>query len=82
MTHHSSQEISASRFKATCLELMKNVHDQRFEVIITKRGRPIAKLVPYDDDAPPAIYGFMAGTGVVAGDIVSAMDETWSAESE
>lgn len=42
---------------------------------------PIAKLVPFDE-ASPSVFGFMAGTGSVLGDIVTFLDETWSAEED
>jgi prevent-host-death family protein len=78
---NTSRTISAAQFKATCLQLMESVREQHCEVIITKRGRPIAKLVPFDE-APPSLFGFMAGTGAVAGDIVSPSDDAWSAETD
>lgn len=41
-------EIRASDFKATCLALLDDVADHRAEFVITKRGRPVARLVPVD----------------------------------
>lgn len=75
------KKFSAAQFKAKCLQLMDNVEAARTEIVITKRGRPVAKLVPYDQ-APPAIFGFMAGTSTVHGDILSPLDESWDAECE
>jgi antitoxin (DNA-binding transcriptional repressor) of toxin-antitoxin stability system len=50
--------------------------------VITKRGRPIAKLVPVDD-GPADIYGCMAGTVRILGDIVSPLDDLeWSGDAE
>ena len=42
-------EIKASQFKATCLALLDEVAETRREIIVTKHGRPLAKLVPVDD---------------------------------
>ena len=42
-------EISASRFKARCLALLDEVAAGGGELVVTKRGRPVAKLVPIDD---------------------------------
>lgn len=42
-------EIQASHFKATCLALLDEVAETRREIIVTKHGRPVAKLVPIDD---------------------------------
>ena len=44
-------EIRASEFKAKCLALLDEVAETRREVVVTKRGRPVAKLVPIE---PPA----------------------------
>ncbi len=75
------QEISAAEFKAKCLKLMDMVEHDRTQIIVTKRGRPIAKLVPCDDSAPP-IFGYMAGTATIKGDIVAPLNVKWNAESE
>jgi len=75
------QEISAAEFKAKCLKLMDAVEHDRTQVVITKRGRPVAKLVPYDEK-PPSVFGFMAGTFTIEGDIVSPIDVRWDAEHE
>jgi prevent-host-death family protein len=38
--------IAAAKFKAHCLSLMDDVHKNREPIVITKRGKPVAKLVP------------------------------------
>ena len=73
--------ISAAQFKAKCLQLMDCVEAARTEIVITKRGRPVAKLVAYET-TPPPLFGFMAGTSTIQGDILSPDDEIWNAESE
>ena len=42
------QTIAASKFKARCLGLLEQVRRQRKEITITKRRKPIARLVPVD----------------------------------
>ena len=52
-------DISASQFKAKCLDLMDVVAESGGEYVITKHGKPVAKLVPYQ--APEALkspFGF------------------------
>ena len=46
-------EVKAGVFKNTCLELMDDVRDHRKQVIITKHGAVVAKLVASDADAKP-----------------------------
>jgi prevent-host-death family protein len=54
-------EIPTSEFKANCLRLMDEVARRRQPIVITKRGKPIAKLVAIDDK-PIDRFGYMAGT--------------------
>lgn len=63
-------------FKNTCLELMDEVNERTKQYVITKRGRPVAKLVPADKVAPSA-FGFLRGTLVKQGDIVAPDFEAW-----
>lgn len=53
--------ISASEFKARCLELMDEVNASRSELVITKHGAAVARLVPMADTAASAL-GFLRGT--------------------
>jgi len=61
--------ISAGAFKAQCLKLMDQVNAQRLELVITKRGKPVARLVPVEA-APTSIFGCMAGTFTILGDLI------------
>jgi prevent-host-death family protein len=73
-----SREISAGEFKARCLALMDEVRDRGGEYVITKRGTPVARLVPVRMERRP-LLGSMKGTVKVLGDIVSPLDEPWDA---
>jgi len=72
-------KIAAAKFKAQCLSLMDEVERKRKEIVITKRGRPVAKLVPVDQGTN-ALFGGMRGTGRVTGDIVSPIGVRWNAQ--
>jgi prevent-host-death family protein len=72
--------MRAGEFKARCLKVMDQVRATREPVIITKRGRPVAKLVPADrrnDD----IFGRLKGVIEIVGDIESPVvaPEEWEA---
>ena len=73
-------EMGAADFKAHCLQVMETVRRTRRTVTITKRGVPVAKLVPAD---PPRefVLGALAGTFTSVGDLVSSplSDEEWKA---
>ena len=72
--------ISASAFKATCLELMDDVARTGADVIVTKHGRPVVRVSAVRDErALP--WGFLAGSVVSHGDIVSPDDAVWIAST-
>jgi len=63
--------MAAAKFKATCLAVMDEVEKKREPVVITKNGRPVAKLVPLEPGAPDPIFGFMKGRGEIVGDVMA-----------
>lgn len=67
-------EMPAGEFKAKCLQLMDEVEKSKQEIVITKYGKPVAKLVPYTAERKP-ICGSLKGQLTFIGDIVSPVDE-------
>jgi prevent-host-death family protein len=49
--------IMASRFKAECLAILDQVEQMRISVVVTKHGRPIARVVPLDVDYDASTMG-------------------------
>lgn len=69
--------LSVSEFKATCLAVLEDVKKQKKRVLITKRGKPIAEIVPYDGTPKRSP---LKDTVQFVGDIVSPVAETdWEA---
>ena len=64
------KKIAAGSFKIHCLAVMDEVQAKREPVLITKRGKPVAKLVPADNNSDD-IYNFLDGKGTITGDIIS-----------
>ena len=64
--------IPAGKFKAQCLAIMDEVQAKRQAVVITKRGKPVAKLVPVEQEKDD-IFGFLKGKGKIEikGDIIA-----------
>jgi prevent-host-death family protein len=62
--------IAAGTFKVHCLAIMDEVQSRREAIIITKRGRPVAKLTPVENEKDE-IYGFLKGKVSILGDVVS-----------
>ena len=73
-----SRTISAGDFKARCLAIMDEVRDRGGEYVITKRGTPVAKIVPISEERRP-LLGSMKGRVKTLGDIVGPLDEPWEA---
>jgi prevent-host-death family protein len=70
--------MPAGAFKAQCLKVMDEVQSKRQAVLITKRGKPVAKLVPVEKEKDD-IFGFYKGKIEIKGDIVSPIltPEEW-----
>ncbi|MHB8302901.1 MAG: type II toxin-antitoxin system Phd/YefM family antitoxin [Acidobacteriaceae bacterium] len=62
--------MAAGTFKTNCLAVMDEVQARKESVVITKHGKPVAKLVPVDE-TKDSIYGFFRGKGTILGDIVA-----------
>ncbi|MGH7319951.1 MAG: type II toxin-antitoxin system Phd/YefM family antitoxin [Candidatus Rokuibacteriota bacterium] len=62
------RKMPAGEFKARCLRVMEEVKKYRAPVLITKKGRPVAKLVPPDEPTTD-VFGCMAGTAEIVGDV-------------
>lgn len=75
--------MAISRFKATCLAVLERVRKTRRPLTVTKRGQPIARVVPVEPPPPGEgqTFGALAGRGRELGDIVqpAAEPEEWEA---
>jgi len=85
------QQIAAGEFKAKCLSVLDEVQRSRKEVIITKRGKRVARLLPIEVARPKTFedfleldgkpfFGRMKGKGSIIGDIVNSTGERWDAD--
>lgn len=64
------KKMAAGAFKVHCLAVMDEVQARRETVLITKRGKPVAKLVPADKETDD-IFNFLVGKGSIEGDVVA-----------
>jgi prevent-host-death family protein len=72
-------EIGAAEFKAKCLQLLNEISERKRDaVIITKRGRPVARLEPIREAGGP-IYGALRGLVKIHGDLTEPLDVEWEA---
>lgn len=70
------KHIAAAKFKETCLSLLDEVDPEG--IVITKRGKPVARLVPFTADSSDLI-GALAGRIEIKGDILSTGAD-WDAQ--
>ena len=76
VAHMPVLEIGAGAFKDTCLQLLDQVRGRAVEVVVTKHGEPVARLVAPDTRMPSA-FGFMRGTVSTTGDLVAPDFDAW-----
>ena len=63
--------IAAGKFKAQCLALLDEVEAKREPVVVTKNGRPVARIVPMPLVDEDPIFGFYRGKLDITGDVMS-----------
>ncbi len=75
----SARTINAAEFQAKCLELVDEVAASGEEIVITKNGRPVSRLVPYREKQG-APFGRDRDIILIHGDIGEPIDVEWEAE--
>ncbi len=68
--------IPAGRFKAECLALLDRVAATGETLVITKRGRPVARILPFTDNTPRPLLGSVKELG----DVVAPLSLAWDSE--
>jgi prevent-host-death family protein len=71
----SKRVVPAGRFKAECLALLDRVEETGEPVVVTKRGRPVAEVIPIRGTRRP-----LKGSVTVRGDIVGPILDPWDLE--
>lgn len=71
--------MTATEFKAKCLQLLDQVHDTGERIQVTKRGKVVAELIPPKGAEPKkfAPPGFAKGLFTINGDIMAPLDVEW-----
>jgi prevent-host-death family protein len=70
----SRRTVTASEFKARCLALLDEVRATRETLVVTKRGKPVARVVAMEDEEAPRP---LRGSVRVHGDLVAPLDDSW-----
>jgi antitoxin (DNA-binding transcriptional repressor) of toxin-antitoxin stability system len=69
------EEITISKFKATCLAVLERVRKTGKPIRITRFGQVLAEVVPPGEARPAPRLGTGMGTGVILGDIVGPIGD-------
>lgn len=79
---HRPIEVSASDLKNGWHRFLEQVAHRRQEVVVTRYGKPIAKLTPYSGpEEDQGIFGWLAGSVTVHDDLIAPMDEVRDADA-
>jgi len=71
------KELSAAVFKARCLALMDEVAATGISIIVTKRGKPVARLVPLEEQEPVNLLDSVTYSNEE--DLMAPVDASWEA---
>ena len=77
----STRTMTATEFRARCLALMDEVAESGEAIVITKRGRPVARLTPYRTKRGPW-FGRDRDIIEIRDDLIEPVDVEWEAESD
>ncbi len=70
-------KINAAEFRMKCFKILDQVNSTHREVIITKRGKPIVKIVHVEqDDKRDPMLGALSGTGRTLEDLTLPIVES------
>ncbi|MEZ4267704.1 MAG: type II toxin-antitoxin system prevent-host-death family antitoxin [Myxococcota bacterium] len=75
----AQREVTATELKLRCGQLLADLAESGEPIIVTKRGRAVAKLVPVAPEAALPYFGFAKGAVRVHGDIMSPIEAPWEA---
>ncbi len=74
------KSIPAGEFKQRCLALMNEVAALGIELVITKHGVPVCKLVPLLKNTDQPRFGWLKNSVIIHGDITGPIEEEWDAD--
>jgi len=76
-----STKIAISQFKSHCLEIIEKLQSNGQSIIITKRDKAVAKVLPIDSKKV-SLFGMLKNKAEIKANILDPIDEKWDAEHE
>lgn len=81
-TKNKPLEVSASDLKNSWHEFLERVSQARQEIVVTRYGRPVARLSPYEEPGDGGgIFGCLADSVTVHSDIIAPVGDAWDADA-
>ncbi len=74
------KKVAISKFKAHCLQIIDNLQSDHQPIVITKRDKPIARLMPLDSEKI-SLFGMLRNKAEIKGDIIAPIEEEWDVQS-
>ena len=74
-------KIAISQFKSHCLEIIEKLQTDKESIIITKRDKAVAKVLPIDSKKV-SLFGMLKNKAEIKANILDPIDEKWDAEHE
>ncbi len=74
------KSVAEAEFEPKFIALIEEVVSSGDEVVVTKDGKPVAKLVPFETAFLPLTLDQLRDSVTILGDIVAPLDEPWDAE--
>jgi prevent-host-death family protein len=71
--------VTATKFKTHCLTLLEEVRQTRQPLLVTRHGKPVAKISPYTPKRSEQLNS-LKGSVLFEGDIISPLEEKWDCE--
>ena len=81
MSKKGGSAVGSAEFKARCLELIDRVKETRAEYVVTRHGKPVARLVPVDATQPSSLLGVLAGSVQRYTDPFEPVPAVWDIEA-
>jgi antitoxin (DNA-binding transcriptional repressor) of toxin-antitoxin stability system len=78
MARISQHIMAVGKFKAECLREIENIQQTGEPLIVTKRGKPIVKIIPIFEEEQGSFFGCMKNTFSIEGDIMAPIEDHWN----
>jgi prevent-host-death family protein len=69
--------VGITEFKAKCTKLLADVEKRRVSLTVTRRGRPVARVLNTETETP-SLHGYMKGTFDISGDVIAPAEPDWN----